>query len=411
MFSWIKIRKLLALVTILGSATFYSCTKSNVGKSQESTGSSVYAKPETIIFNASNYVYMLRYTYQNFLKSPPQEDLDAIANAPDDDEAQRIYEEAIDKFVDSDLMRERLRQYGSIAIGVGIQDPRERFRYPENLFAKVILSGDQMSELILATYNVRDNGSLIAAQPYEGVTMQDSPPVSDLAGYITMQEFISLYSNQFKFPIIREVFGLNLCSVAPHTKLDIFAWTAEQVNVKYTEGGGVSCITCHDKMNPARGAFHGYIGEGVGYTVNPNQGNAQYGSEAIDPGKTTLEPRLPNGSAMDENVAEATMYKLVPDGPAVLTPRALSQEIIKLPQFASCWTERLLSILLNIDEGYPGPGYKVPDNFSENETQQEYLQKWTEKFNELNQVPKEFIREFLKDDSYIILSYDPLENN
>lgn len=414
MFYSAQIRKLLAAVLLfLSSSILHSCTKSSVGKTAVSE-QNVYEHPETVTFTAENYAFMLRTTYNNFTLTPPQSDMDSITNASDNDAAKVAYEAAIDKFVDDGGMQTKLRTIARQMLGMVNDDRKEGTRYPENLFSYVITEGLPMSEFLLAQYRIQDDGSKSTFVYLNQAGDPIGPPVSEQAGYITYEEYLVLYLNTFAFKMDREIIGINLCDVAPYSKFDSFAWTIDQVNETYrVADDGTSCFSCHAKKEPLRGAWHYFNPNNRAYdpSLNGAQAKDQYGQEAIDAGGATLEPRNPNDTPMAEATAEATMYKFKEGGANILTPLTLAQEIVKEPRFGRCWTERFLAIFLNLDQGHPGQGFIPPNNFSANDAQIGFLDKWTETFNEENQIPKEWIRKFLKDPDYLILSYSPNGNS
>lgn len=390
---------LFCVLTVAPVVALQSCTKSKVSAS----GSSVYANPDSIQFTPEHLSYMLRFTYSNFNASAPHSDLDSIENASDDDAAMTAYENAIDKFVDNGTMADGWKQYARSALGVGSDDGDEEERYPENLFAKVVLSGNPISEFILAQYAIDDDGNEVTQNYIDG------PPSSAQAGYITMREFEEVYLNQFMFKMVREVINFNLCDTAPYTRITLKAWSQDEINSAYIESGGSFCFSCHTNMNPIRGAWHNFKGN-FDYDATNAQNNNQYDEESNEGDGSTLEPRDPaTGDPMDEATAEATMYKLTDSGVALDTPRTLAMEIAAHPRYPRCMVERFFSVFLNTDKGHPGINYVVPDHFSENAEQIAYLDEWTAKFNDLNQVPKDFFKTFLKDKSYLILGYTPAE--
>lgn len=385
-----------SLAFIFLTSQLYSCA----GNKVSAGGSSIYANPDSIQFTADQYAYMLDYTYKNFEKPTPRSALDSIRNAADDDEAREAYEKAIDTFVDSGASKQRWQKYFRSATGVG-SDNDDESRYPENLFGYVMTSGKPISELILANYAMDDDGNKISQ------TYTNGPPTTDQAGYFTMQSFLEIHMNSFQMKMVREVVNFNLCDTAPYARVQLFAWSETQINTKYTESGGIRCISCHQTMNPIRGAFRNFDGGSRNYQMGRSRNGDQYRSETG--GGFTLEPNDSNGSVMDEDTAEATMYKLTANGEALDSPRVLAQEIAKNERYPRCMVERFFSVIFNTDEGHNGINYVVPDHYSDNETQVAYLDKWTEKFNEVDQIPTDFLKSILKDKSYLVIGYKPGE--
>lgn len=395
--------KIFGLIAMIGTGcfSFQSCNKSKVSAG----GSSIYANPTAIDFTPEHLVFMLKLTYSNFNSAAPRSDLDAILNAADDDAAKEAYDKAIDTFVNAGTMSNRWKEYARSAVGAGSGtsgDGNDEDRYPENLFSKVLLSGDPISEFFLADYAVDDDGNEVS-QEYAG-----GPVAADgvFAGYMTTEIWTDSYLNQFKFKAAREALGFGLCVTMPNSKIPLYEWTEEEINPTYTESGGIKCHNCHKNMNPVRFAWHNFAANG-NYTANTMQNNNQYGMEANNGGGLTLEPLDVGGLPLDDVTAETTKYKLTTDGVILSSPRVLAQEITKNNQFPRCMVERFLSVFFNIDEGHPGQNYVAPDNFSSNEAQVEFMDEMVTKFNELNQVPKDFFKFFLKDKRYLILAVNP----
>lgn len=414
MFYSVQIRKLSAVgLIMISSSIFHGCTKSDVGKVAVAT-QNVYENPETVTFTAENYAFMLRTTYNNFTLTPPQSDMDSITNASDNDAAKVAYEAAIDTFVDSGVMQSKLRTIGRQMLGtVVVKNNEQESTYAENLFSYVVTEGLPMSEFLLAQYVIDDDGKK-RTEVYVKQAGGTGPPISEQAGYLTYLQYLVLYLNTFAFKMDREIIGINLCDVAPYSKFDSFAWTIDQVNETYrVADDGTSCFSCHAKKEPLRGAWHYFNPNNQVWNSSNVQGNNQYGQELPDAGKATLEPRdgTPSDNPMPAATAEATMYKFKKDGANILTPRTLAQEIVNEPRFGRCWTERFLAIFLNLDQGHPGQGFIPPNNFAANDAQVAFLDKWTETFNEENQIPKEWIRKFLKNPDYLIISYSPNGNS
>jgi hypothetical protein len=385
-----------------GSISIQSCNKSKVS----AEGSSIYANPTAIELTPEHLVFMLKFTYANFNNSAPRSDIDSILDAADNDAAKVAYDEAIDKFVNNGTMSSRWKEYARSALGAGVGttgDGNDENRFPENLWAKVLQSGDSIDEFFLADYAVDDDGNEVS-QEYTG-----GPVAADgvFAGYLTTEIWVDAYINQFKFKATREALGFGLCVTFPNSKIPLYEWSEEEINPTYTESGGITCYSCHKNMNPVRFAWHNFIFNG-NYLANTTQGNDQYNMEANNGGGATLEPLDPGtGLPLLETTAEATKYKLTNDGAIVSSPRILAQEITKNPQFSKCMVERFLSVIFNIEEGHPGQNYIVPNNFSGNEAQVDFINEMTTKFNELDQKPKDFFKFLLKDKRYLILAVNP----
>ena len=393
--------RIFGLIAMIGAGAFClsSCNKSKVSGS----GSSIYANPDSIQLTPEHMAYMLKLTYANFNRAAPRSDLDAILEAADDEAAKEAYDAAIDTFVDNGTMASRWKEYARSALGAGSGtsgDGNDENRYPENLWSRVVLSGEPISEFFLAEYGVDDDGNE-ATNAYI-----DSLPNNVRAGYATHEVWVDAYVNQFKFKLIREQIGFGLCLTYPITKAGFYNWTDDQLNTTYEESGGIACRSCHTGLNPKRFAWHLFTSNGT-YNAGITQGNNQYQMEAGDGGGATLEPRDANDDPVPTVTAEAEMYKMTPDGPILSTPRILAQEIVANENFAPCMVERFLSVFLNIDEGHPGQNYVAPQNFAENEAQVQFLADMTTKFIELNQVPKDFFKYFLKSKSYMILAVNP----
>jgi hypothetical protein len=389
-------KKWIAAMMIAAGLFLQSCDKSKVSAS----GSSVYSNPTAIDFTPEHLVFMLKQTYANFNKAAPRSDINAILDAADDEAAKVAYDEAIDDFVDSGVMAERWKEYARSALGVGSDSGGDENRFVENLFSKVVLSGDPISDFFLSTTAVDDDGNDVTNG------YMDTIPNNTKAGYATTEVWVDAYVNQFKFKAIREQIGFGLCLTFPITVPGFYEWSDDQMNATYEEGGGITCKNCHKHSNPMRFAWHSFQSNG-NYNAGITRGNNQYQMEASNGGGLTLEPRDATDTPVDEAEAEASMYKMTEDGPILSTPRVLAQEITKHELFSRCMVERFLSVFLNIEEGRPGQNYVPPTNFSANEAGIAFLDEMTTKFNELDQVPKDFFKFFLKDKRYLILAVNP----
>lgn len=392
--------KTLGIFTLVGfgALMLHACSKNNVSAG----GSSIYANPESINVTAEHLAFMLRQTYANFNSAAPRSAINAIMDAADDDAAKDAYDDAIDEFVDDGTMARRWKEYARSAIGVGSDggNSNNENRFVENLFSKVVLSGDRMDEFFLATYAIDDDGNETSN------AYMDTIPDDVKAGYATMETFIDAYFNQFRFKLIREQIGFGLCLTYPITASGFYTWTDDQANSTYEVSGGIACKNCHEGLNPKRYAWHLFDGNG-NYNAGITQGNNQYGMEEGVGGGLALEPRDATDTPVPAATAEASMYKMTPEGPILSTPRILAEEITKHELFPKCMVERFLSVFLNIDEGHPGQNYVAPTNFAENEAQAQFLNDMATKFNELNQVPKDFFKYFLKSKYYLILAINP----
>lgn len=394
---------LLAILLLLISG----CSKNRIaagGGENNAGGGSIYANPDALTFTPEHHAYMLQTAYLSLAYTfPPQSDMTAISEAASNDAAQEAYETAIDTLVESGAIKERLIDYGINLLGVGDKYAgTEQQRYPANLFAYVVLTGKKIDEFLLADYAINDAGNVVT-QTYAG-----GPPTSVQAGYITMEEYAKKYiDTRFMFKIIREILGTNLISKAPFNNVKLFSWTAEQMNPKYVtqENNTTVCLACHSYLNPLRAAFHKYNGAYNTYNAGTVQGDNQYGQE--DSVGNPLEPRNESNGNILTPAQAAPIYKLTEDGGPIASPKDFAEEIIQHEKFPYAWTVRLLTILLNIDEGTPGAGNIVPNPFSSNEAQENFAEEWTTKFKDLDRKPKEFIRAFLKSNAYLVTGYNP----
>lgn len=388
---------LFVFLILIGCTTTSSINKTG---GQES----IYANPEKLSFTKEHRAYMLRQTYLNLAYTfPPQEDTDAILNAEDEEASQEAYENAIDVMMDSTLLRERFLDYFLKMFDVGDKyTGAEVERYPANLGAFVFLSNNPISELLLADYAINDEGANVP-QTYAG-----GPPQDHQAGYITMEAFAQKYMNTpFMFKMVREVLGLNLRMKAPFPNANLFRWSIDQLNPRYTvlEGNDVVCHACHSGLNPIRFAFKNYQGAYNTYDVSTTQSNNQYGQEDPSGGSDVLEPR--SGGVAIAPPQALDLHILIEGGTPVRTPRDLALAVIDHPDFASTWTQRILTILLNIFEGTPGQNLELPDHFSGTTGKEKFIEKWTEKFEEFDQRPKTFMRYFLKSPTYLVTGAKP----
>jgi hypothetical protein len=395
--------KWIALIALLSGGLFLqSCDKSKVS----ATGGSIYANPDSIQFSPEHYAAMLQRAYLDFYNLPPASTVNAIENAADNTAAKKAYEDAIDEFVDSGIMKKGWLDYCFTILGVGSSTGGNTVNMPCNLFAYVILQNKPMSEFILADYGIDNAGNQISSDYTNG------PPAEAKAGYITMDSFVDMYMNSFQFKMLREVIYGNLCMTAPFTRFKLYGWSESQVNVKYRESGGIKCSNCHaggdanGGFNSLRYAFHNFNGNsGTWQTTNTRSNNyydMELGAGGAD--EPSNEPRDASDMPVDAATAEATMYKLTEDGEIVSTPRILASEISKHPGFIECWAERLITRILNADPGHPGQNAVAPNYFGETAAQKAYLTKWTAVFNE-DKKPKSFIKAFLKSGDYLILGY------
>jgi hypothetical protein len=396
-------KKLLHLLFVCLVFTASGCSKNRISApTGQSGGESIYANPDALTFSAEHHAYMLRLTYLQLAYTfPPQSDLNAITEAADKDAAKEAYNNAIDSLIDSGVIKERLVDYAINLLGVGNKyTGTEAARYPANLFAYVFLTGEKIDEFLLADYAISDAGNVVS-QTYGG-----GPPTNVQAGYITMEEYAKKYiDTRFMFKIIREVLGTNLITKAPFNNVELYSWTPEQMNPKYVsqENNTTVCLACHSYMNPLRAAFHKYNGAYNTYNAGTVQGANQYGQE-----DTTGNPLEPRANNVPLSPAQgAALYKLTENGSPIASPKDLAQEIIKHEKFGYAWTVRLLTIMLNTDEGAPGAGNVVPNPFSANEAQQKFAEEWTTKFMDLDRKPKDFFKAFLKSNAYLVTGFNP----
>ena len=395
-------RKITAVVCMALGFLFHGCEKNRINAGSTNPGSgSIYANPDTLTFSAEHHAYMLNTAYLSLAYTyPPQSEINAILDASDQQAAEKAYDDAIDNLVDSGAIKERLIDYGINLLGVGNKyTGTEEERYPANLFAYVVLTGRKIDDFLLATYAIDDSGAVVS-QTYAG-----GPPTTVQAGYITMEEYTKKYMNAFMFKMIREILAINLITKAPFNGVNLYRWTEGQINPKYTEqeNNPLICFGCHSAMNAYRSAFHKYAGAYNTYSAGTVQGTNQYGQE--DPTGNPLEPRA-NGTPLSP-AQGAPLYKLTENGEPIASPRDFAKEVIKHERFDYAWTVRLLTILLNIDEGHPGTGGTVPNPFEGNEAQKKFADEWTAKFKDMDRKPKAFIKAFLKSNAYLVTGYNP----
>lgn len=396
---------LFAVSIVLGLS---GCTKSS---SINNSTNNPFANPEAISFSQEHYAKSLRATYLKLAyQLPDLTTLQAIQDAATASEAQTLYEAEIDALIDSTLLKDRLQTYFRDQLGVwdDSDDPEDAYmRYPVNLGVFVILSGLPIDEFFLADYAIDDNDLEVDASYTNG------PPADHMAGFITHEAYAMTYLNKQKFHMVREVLGIGLNSVAPYTDIDIYRWDPSNLAVSYRfipENSDINCEPCHVVNNWVRLAFRGYntknmMGGVFPYNENQDQSNDQFNSEDT-PGTPGInnEPR-----DSDDNVIAETdindYVKMTDSGSAITNPRELATAIVAHPEFASAWTERFLTIMLDLDEGNTGTNKVVPEHFSANDTQIEFLAKWTDVFEAEGRVAKELFRQFLKDAQYLVLVY------
>ncbi|MCB0271383.1 MAG: hypothetical protein KDD46_00055 [Bdellovibrionales bacterium] len=383
-----------------------SCTQNTTIDNQE--GENIYVNPDALSFSNEHRAKMLRITYLNLgYTFPADEDMKEILEAADEDAAQLAYEEAIDTLLESGVMHTRMLDYFLKMLGVGNKySGTAQARYPANLGAYVFINNLAIDEFLTADYAIDDNQNVVS-QTYAG-----GPPTSDQAGYITMEAYTQKYMNtRFMMKMIREIFGLNLNAKAPFAGVTMYRWDENTINPKYTEqpDNETRCIACHAAMNPARGAFHRYMGAYNTYTTSPTQSTNQYGQEDDSGGGSFVLEPLSGGSALSVSQA-AQYYKIEEDGIELHTPKDLANALIVHPNFSKAWTERFLTIMLNIDEGSPGQGNVVPNHFSSNEAEELFLEHWAEVFESVGRKPNAFFKAFLKSKTYLVTGANPTDS-
>lgn len=393
---------------------------------------------------------MLTLTY----KLPSPAVFSNIEDAPSLESARSIYNDHINALLDDPALKQRFRNYFSKILGVGSPystDPGHRINAAINIWTYVFLNDLPVSEALTAKYIVSDAMEKITDLSYNGANgfpeefdeahpdypdptaEYDPMPHPDagrrfFSGYFSTEYFLRAYSNRFKFKLIREILAVNLNAAPPYSNLDTYTWPVDMLAQKYRSDPAapeILCHLCHSKINPLRSAFH-KIGGLFHYDFKPHlfqyYFNAlgdhpyeenksypyQWGQEPPDYENpdVILEPRNPadaNNLPFDEEEA-FEHFRLTQNGISIHTPYDLALAITAHPRFARSWTERIFTIVLNLNEGIPGPSVQVPDHFSDTEAKQNFINHWTERFIALDQAPKRFLREFLTSDDYLSLA-------
>jgi hypothetical protein len=326
-----------------------------------------------------------------------------IASAPTSSDARALYETAIDKLIDTSLMQNKINDYfAQILYGAGSYEGlSENQRKAVNLGTYVFLTGRPISEFLLAQYQVDDEGL------QEPQTFTNGPNEEFQAGYITTRGYSEFYMDQQRFDMAREIMSINFADEAPFPRTELNRWSESTLMNTYRFDPGAPdmvCPSCHSALNIIRRAFADYNNSGNNFNNSGrNRGNNQYGMEE-NIGNINVEPRDESDTPIPVEEADL-LYVITPNGNPVLNPRALAQEVVAHPDFAKGWTERLLSILLDLPYGSPGTTTDVPNHFADSDAQIEFLTNWTTQFNELDQTPKEFFRTFLKSSNFLVLVY------
>jgi len=369
--------------------------------------------PGAISFTKNHYAEAIRTTSLRMTYLPASDTvLDEIRNASDTQAARRVYTKAIDAIVDSSQMKQRMQNYFKIQLGVwsdNFNSPREEpLRYPVNLATYIVLSGKSIDELFLADYTIDDNDAQVSAAFEDS---EDGPPQEEISGLLTMEAYLDYNIGQFKFNITREIFGLALNSVAPYTDIDIYRWDPSMLSEIYRFTGNpedIDCQPCHVVNNWARLVYRKYrFINSPNYRPTLSQGRNQFTTESVpmatpeNPNPPSpLEPRNPSDEPYPEEDI-LNFVKLTEDGPSLNSPKDLALALTKHAEFPRAWTERFMTIMLDLPEGSAGESKVVPDFFSDNPRQIEFLNQWTQIFEDNGRAPKELIRIFLKDPHYL----------
>lgn len=377
-----------------------SCSKSQIDASPAATQQSVYANPETIQFSVEHYQLMLKQAYLKLgYEYPADADYNAVKNAASMDEAKSAYNTAIENLVNSEILSEGLLDFFTQILGVG-NPATDTDLMPAYIGVHTILQGKPMSNFLLMKGAYDEDGNVITQ------TYVNGPPTTAQAGYMTTQPYFIYWGNAFFFKHVREAYVLNLCTKAPFNNAEFYRWTTTQINPKYvqaTNNSPTQCEACHTVLNIGRGAFHGYDGATLNWSGTYTQGTTQYGQEPTG----VLEPRNSGGTPLGATAARA-LYKLTDNGASFSTPQEWAQEIVQHENFASCWTQRLMTFALGLDPGSPGASPVIPNYFSGNEAGITFIQQQTAKFKDLGQKPKDYLIYFLQSPYYLVTGYvDP----
>jgi len=373
------------------------CTKSRISGNAEENQVSVYANPETIQFSTEHYALMLKQASLKLgYEYPDSTDYDSVKNAPSMDEAKAAYNKAIENLVNSGALKESLLDFFTDILGVG--DPvAETDLMPAYLGVYTVLKGKPMKDFLLKQGAYNEDGNSISQ------TYANGPPSNAQAGYLTTEDYFLYWGNSFFFKNVREAYVLNLCTKAPFNNVELYRWTNSQINPKYiqaTNNSPTQCEACHTVLNVGRGAFHGYDGTTLNWTGTFTQGTTQYGQEPTG----ILEPLNSSGNPLGAASARA-LYKLTENGETFSTPHEWAQAIVQHENFAPCWTQRLMTFALGLDPGAPGASPVIPNYFSANEAGVLFMEQQTTKFNELRQIPKDYLIYFLQSPYYLVTGY------
>ncbi|MEZ4819585.1 MAG: hypothetical protein R3A45_06720 [Bdellovibrionota bacterium] len=225
-----------------------------------------------------------------------------------------------------------------------------------------------------------------------------------------MESFIDEWNSQFKFNFAREAYALNLCDVAPFTKLNLYEWPEANMNPKYLteDGNPIICKTCHVYLATHRYAFRFLAGNGQ-YNNGITQGQDSWDMEDNgyqgEPLIAGYDPdSLTAGDVMSEEDGKA-FYKLTNSGSVMETPQDFAQSIVDHERFDHCWTARAIGMLSNLDFGTAGIGTKVPQDFTSSTQEEKFIATWIEVFRENDKSILELLRHFAKSNDYLILGY------
>lgn len=233
------------------------------------------------------------------------------------------------------------------------------------------------------------------------------------SGYVGMYYYLYQYSSSFNFNWIREILTLNL-NLAPsqYFNFDGLLWNGQNGNPlpdeKYQgdpNEPSIQCLSCHGLMNNLRSAFYqvDHIGRYAPQRIHRDLGNkGQYVTDS----NSVSEPIDPSTGDVLEQELSFTYHKLTSTGPTIRTPYDLMTSIVAHPRFARSWTERIMTMVFGLSEGYPGANPSVPDHFSQSPEHQQFLTEWTRIFVANDMKMRDTLRAVLKSDAYLTLALE-----
>ncbi|MEZ4704530.1 MAG: hypothetical protein R3A11_04965 [Bdellovibrionota bacterium] len=324
--------------------------------------------------------------------------ISAIQSASSLSAARQAYEDAIDDLAEENKFKTRLQEYFFKHLQVGSFSGSDAENLPANTLTWTILNGLPMSDSLTRVQGFGPDGSDMAA----GYT--NGPADAFKSGYLTQESYVKKHMDQASFSYINRTLHMNLCIHFPTQDSTVFnSWGDNQIGVLYTVDvvNDLDCRPCHKNnggMNLWRGATHDFTDTGD-FVANSARGSNQWGQED---NTFDLEPKDESGNTLSAANSEAYFTPVKGFG-TVLSPADMANAMISTPYYASCWTERMLSILFNLEEGVGGiADTVVPDNFSATDLEKTFFARWLQVMKDEQLVAKNFMVRVLKHDDYLL---------